>query len=214
MLHRARQLLRVGAGVSAGVVVAAVGQGQYLNTQYAIREKLKPPSGPFTGIAKYLAEAQPLQRFRSSGSAVAASTTSIRDAARAAANSCSSAPRAPKKKNILFVGDSLVCGIGCTDAERGPTLPRRCAEAIAKQLHVDVQWTAIGEVGADVRGLNLLLPAVGQEVRRAQEMGGDIDVVVVVVGLNDIKKAYQSATGASHTQRRPQRPARAAHGAT
>ena len=62
--------------------------------------------------------------------------------------------------------------------------------------------------------LQSTLPAVGQEVRRAQEMGGDIDVVVVVVGLNDIKKAYQSPTGASHTQRRPQRAARAAHGAT
>ena len=97
------------------------------------------------------------------------------------------------RKNILFVGDSLVVGVGCSPHEaQGPALPRKCAEFLAKALKVDVQWTAIGEIGADVRGLNLLLPAVGQEVKAAQARGGTVDMVVVVVGLNDFKQAYQS----------------------
>ena len=41
---------------------------------------------------------------------------------------------------------------------------------------------------ADVAGLNKLLPAVGNEVRAAHERGGNIDVVVVVCGLNDWKR--------------------------
>ena len=44
----------------------------------------------------------------------------------------------------------------------------------------------------DVQGLRKLLPAVGREVRSAQDKGGAIDMVVVVVGLNDFKHAYQS----------------------
>lgn len=97
------------------------------------------------------------------------------------------------RKNILFVGDSLVVGVGCSPHEaQGPALPRKCAEFLANALKVDVQWTAIGETGADVRGLNLLLPAVGREVKAAQARGGTVDMVVVVVGLNDFKKAYQS----------------------
>jgi len=101
----------------------------------------------------------------------------------------------PKKKNILFVGDSLVTGVGCTNE---PSLPRACAALIARALRVDVQWVAIGRTGADVAGLNHLLPAVGHEVRAAKERGGAVDVVVVLCGLNDFKHAYQGPTRSAH----------------
>jgi len=102
------------------------------------------------------------------------------------------AHRPPRpRRNILFVGDSLVTGVGC-DADSGPTMPRACAEFLSRALRVDVKWTAIGKTGADVAGLKeKLLPAVGSAVKQAQEGGDRIDLVVVVCGLNDFKRAYQ-----------------------
>ena len=106
----------------------------------------------------------------------------------------------PPRKNILFVGDSLVTGVGCRQEEgaaaKGPVLPRSVAEFLARHLRVDVRWTAIGRTGADVRGLTELLPAIGDEVRKLEgDVGGQkIDVVVVVCGLNDFKHAYTSTS--------------------
>ena len=102
-----------------------------------------------------------------------------------------------RRKNVLFIGDSLVTGVGQdadATASRGPALPRCCAEFLARYLRVDVSWTAIGETGASVMTLHTkLLPAVVEEVARKKATGQNVDVVVVVCGLNDFKHAYMSS---------------------
>ena len=70
----------------------------------------------------------------------------------AGAARAASAAAAPMRR-IVFLGDSLVTGVGCApDGGKGPALPRACAALIARALSVDVQWVAIGETGA-VRAL-------------------------------------------------------------
>lgn len=93
--------------------------------------------------------------------------------------------------NIVFLGDSLVMGVGCSTAATdgvGPVLPRRAAESLAVQLGATVRWVALGETGADVSGLALHLPALAREAVRAAEAGERVDAVVIMTGLNDIKE--------------------------
>ncbi len=103
---------------------------------------------------------------------------------------------AQKLKNVLIVGDSLVTGVGCDpDDARGPALPRAIAEFMSKHFGADVHWASIGETGAGVARLReTTLPALAREVRRVQALGEQIDLVVVVVGLNDFKRAYTSSS--------------------
>ena len=69
------------------------------------------------------------------------------------------------RRNIIFLGDSLVTGVGCdAEAGEGPTLPRRVAELLSGRLGVDVGWLALGETGADVGTLTeRLMPQVQSE---------------------------------------------------
>ena len=170
----ARTAARLGAGASVALAGGAAAQGLYLNDQYVSRKKLKPPSGPLVGMV---------------------TATSVSDGDSAAAEPSrrrwpwsfgSSVP--PRRKTILFVGDSLVVGIGCRENGE-PTLPRACAEHLAARLGVDVQYAAVGDVGADVHGLQALVPQVRKEV---DKLGGSVDYLVVITGLNDFKRAYQS----------------------
>ena len=200
--------LRIGAGATLGLAAAGGAQGLYLMRQY---QPLPEAQGERRGVAAFVSD---LKEKRSEAAAVAAAA-----AAKAAAcvsqtqrrlshghgraSSPTPSERAPCRKNILFVGDSLVTGVGCRQdaGARGPALPRCVAEFLARALRVDVQWVAIGQTGADVAGLNLLLPAVGAEVRRAQDRGGQIDMVVVLCGLNDFKHAYTSLRRTAHGAR-------------
>lgn len=94
-----------------------------------------------------------------------------------------------KKLNLVFIGDSLVTGVGCAaDAGLGATLPRSTAKAIAEQVGRDVSWLALGECGADVAMLEeQTLPTLEEEVTRCSGKGEKVDAVVVMCGLNDIK---------------------------
>ena len=214
---RLRPVVKAGLGVAACTGVVGGAQGLYLYGQY---RALPEPRGPLSGVVQYLREKQQQQQSSTAlahapvaGEASASASASapqpqptpppgqapragflVRTLSGSAsgADGAEGAPTRPRK-NILFVGDSLVTGVGCApDANAGPTLPRACAAFLAKALRVDVTWAAIGQTGADVASLNNLLPAVGREVRNAQERGGTIDMVVVVCGLNDFKHAYTS----------------------
>ena len=60
------------------------------------------------------------------------------------------------RRHVLFVGDSLVTGVGCCQSEsRGPALPRAVAEFLSRKLKADVGWAAIGSTGSDVRTLQV-----------------------------------------------------------
>jgi lysophospholipase L1-like esterase len=105
-----------------------------------------------------------------------------------------SAPPSGRARNIIFLGDSIVTGVGCTaeaSEHHGPVMPRRVAAIIAQQLGERVNWTCLGETGADVRMLHSrLLPVLQQEARRVSDDGQRVDAVVVMTGLNDIKECF------------------------
>ena len=92
-----------------------------------------------------------------------------------------------KKKcfRVLFLGDSLVTGVGGSQhpSEKGPPLPRRVCRALADRLGVEVEWRALGRNGCDVAAMRSeLVPALGDDHRRES-----YDVAVVMCGLNDFK---------------------------
>ena len=97
----------------------------------------------------------------------------------------------PRRKNIVFMGDSVVKGVGCRRVGEGPTLPRHVAEVVAEQLGAEVGWRALGETGADIRMLReQFIPLLRREVERCAQSGERVDAVVVVCGLNDIKECF------------------------
>ena len=206
-LDTRRGLVKASLGCGVTLTVSGAVQGLYL---WSLYRPLPEPRGPLRGVVSYLRDKQQ-ERAKHAAAAAAAppsekggvseksssSSSLVRHVSRGAAlaereiDIVEACPR--PRKNILFVGDSLVTGVGCApDGGNGPAMPRACAAFLAKALRVDVTWAAIGKTGADVSGLNDLLPAVGTEVRAAQERGGTIDMVVVVCGLNDFKHAYTS----------------------
>jgi len=180
-------VVRLGAGTAAATTACAGGQALWLQADYKSRRPLPEAKGPLQGLVRWTQQAK---------------LPAVRSAAAAAVCAPAAAPPAGHRKNVLFIGDSLVTGVGCSqDPSCGPMLPRAVAEFLSRYMRVDVQWAAIGETGIDVRGLHVLLPAVTREVDRARSLGQHVDAVVVICGLNDLKKAYRSSAntaGAFH----------------
>ena len=172
-------VVRLGAGATAATTVCAGGQALWLQADYKSRRPLPEAQGPLEGLVRWTQQSK---------------LSSVRSAAAAVANATANPAPPAVRKNVLFVGDSLVTGVGCSqDASCGPMLPRAVAEFLCRYMRVDVQWAAIGETGSNVRELHGLLPAVTREVDRARSLGQHVDVVVVICGLNDVKKAYRSS---------------------
>jgi len=96
------------------------------------------------------------------------------------------------RKNIVFMGDSVVKGVGCRrEVGEGPTLPRHVAKVVSEQLGIEVAWSAFGETGADIPMLReQFIPLLRREVERCTESGERVDAVVVLCGLNDIKECF------------------------
>eukprot|EP00188_Purpureofilum_apyrenoidigerum_P004420 Plantae.Rhodophyta-Purpureofilum_apyrenoidigerum.ctg49976.p1 GENE.Plantae.Rhodophyta-Purpureofilum_apyrenoidigerum.ctg49976~~Plantae.Rhodophyta-Purpureofilum_apyrenoidigerum.ctg49976.p1 ORF type:complete len:370 (-),score=46.14 Plantae.Rhodophyta-Purpureofilum_apyrenoidigerum.ctg49976:2-1111(-) len=106
-------------------------------------------------------------------------------------------------RRILFIGDSLVQGVGC-EGSNGPALPRHAARFLAEKWKMDVSWRALGITGGDVRTLRTeLIPLLRDEVAavkaRRQECGNPelenrpiIDAVFIVCGVNDWKKFFRT----------------------
>uniref|UniRef100_A0A7S0NYU3 SGNH hydrolase-type esterase domain-containing protein n=1 Tax=Calcidiscus leptoporus TaxID=127549 RepID=A0A7S0NYU3_9EUKA len=171
-----------GAAVLTGCAGA---QALYLQRRY---EPLPEARGPLSGVARSAQQARttteaPRLPFGSSRLEASSLDPLL--------------PRLPPRgrKNILFVGDSLITGVGCSqERSHGPALPRAVAEFLSKALRVDVSWVAIGETAADVRALRTnLVPLLSREVEAMRERGQHVDAVVIICGLNDFKNAYRSA---------------------
>jgi len=98
----------------------------------------------------------------------------------------------PSRKNLVFMGDSVVTGVGCRrEVGKGPTLPRHVAEVVSDQLGVEVAWSALGETGADIPMLReQFIPLLRREVERCAASGERVDAVIVLCGLNDIKSCF------------------------
>lgn len=93
--------------------------------------------------------------------------------------------KAPARFRVLFIGDSLVNGVGGESREAlegGPPLPRRVCRALADKLGGQVEWRAFGITGGDLRALrSQLVPQI------KRDDGCAYDAVVVMCGLNDFK---------------------------
>lgn len=222
VMFRSRLMVRAGLRVTGIGALATVAQGKYLHSKYeplpAARGPLRGVAAWASQQPLASAAPSPLRWWASRGQQADSDLTDSAETetllhhatekeplhakVHTAAKSWlrqqeeNMASRVPvqRQKNILFVGDSLVTGVGCSqEGSSGPPLPRAVAEFLSRHLRVDVQWAAIGETGCDLGVMReKLVPAVAQEVRRLRDEGQHIDLVVVVCGLNDFKKAYQS----------------------
>uniref|UniRef100_A0A7S2HKX9 SGNH hydrolase-type esterase domain-containing protein n=2 Tax=Octactis speculum TaxID=3111310 RepID=A0A7S2HKX9_9STRA len=91
---------------------------------------------------------------------------------------------------ILFIGDSLVAGIGLQPGE--PMLPQLTARVLAERLNSDISWRALNSIGGDIRMLRSnLVPKIDDYLHRCEE-GGErkFDAVIIMCGLNDFKKFF------------------------
>ncbi|KAF6000541.1 hypothetical protein CCYA_CCYA19G4686 [Cyanidiococcus yangmingshanensis] len=108
---------------------------------------------------------------------------------------------------VVFLGDSLVTGVGCScplnpDVEcihGGPVLPRRIAERLAETLGAPVEWHAVGMTGASVRDLlERVLPQASLRMMHPEHrQDRKIDMVVILCGVNDWKRAWRSYSPAT-----------------
>jgi lysophospholipase L1-like esterase len=77
---------------------------------------------------------------------------------------------------LLALGDSVIAGVGAEVTEAA--LPARFAAELAARLQRTVYWRALGKVGATASCVqHCLLPQLGT---------GDIDLVLLSVGINDV----------------------------
>jgi len=92
---------------------------------------------------------------------------------------------------LLFLGDSLVSGVGGQVENGEPAaaaLPRNVASRLADWAGVQVQWASVGITGADVECLRQQgLPRLREKIAAYKASGSNV-VVVLVVGVNDLRK--------------------------
>jgi len=90
---------------------------------------------------------------------------------------------------ILFIGDSLVIGIGCPDRAEGPVFARHISRVAAQALRRRVKWKVLGVDGGDVQTIRQSLL---EDVRKAAANGQPkVTAVVIMCGLNDYKRLIQ-----------------------
>ena len=186
-------------GAAGGVLAGTAGlQALWLKSNYS---SLPPARGPQRGTVRHMVRLSLSNRQLATEQPADATSSSVTAAVVAEPREDGSSPQC---RRILFLGDSLVTGVGSSqESASGPPLPRVVAEMLSRRLGVDVQWSAVGETGLNVSELRTeLLPAVALELRRAAAAGQPVDVVVVVCGLNDFKQAYRSVGGTAGNFRR------------
>lgn len=90
---------------------------------------------------------------------------------------------------LLFLGDSLVSGVG-GHLEGSAPLPEHVAACLAEREGDQVRWAAVGIPGADVALLaSEGLPELRQKFKNATATAtAERVVVVLVVGVNDLRK--------------------------
>jgi len=128
--------------------------------------------------------------------------SSSREATHPALISCaapsSAVSEAPSKGPVLllFLGDSLVSGVGGEspgDAAAPAALPQRVAAHLADRVGEEVQWASAGITGADVERLaEEGLPRLKEKMLLASSRSTDAPIerviVVLVVGVNDLRQ--------------------------
>ncbi|KAL9190576.1 hypothetical protein ACHAXT_000282 [Thalassiosira profunda] len=119
---------------------------------------------------------------------------------------------------ILVIGDSLGIGIGCVeefDAEKdnavpfaliekttlppqtskqtqGPVFPQVLARSLSYHFHRPVQWRSAGVDGGDVNDIKTFCSDV------VKQEGAATDIIVVLFGMNDMKRIFLSTNPLEH----------------
>ena len=78
------------------------------------------------------------------------------------------APASAPSRVVVVLGDSLVTGVGASDAAAGygPVLPRRVGERLAELTGERVEWIAVGKKAADAATIRReVVPALRRRVR-------------------------------------------------
>jgi lysophospholipase L1-like esterase len=101
----------------------------------------------------------------------------------------------PPTTLLLFLGDSLVSGVGgqadCEDGSSStlPALPQNVAACLAEHAGGRVRWASVGITGADVKRLSSEgLPQLKEKISLSLHKEANAIVVVLVVGVNDLRK--------------------------
>ena len=171
MLSRAAVAARYGARSFAAVTTVALGQAVVHEQSYRPLPTLTAPEMGLE-LPEFLREKREILRRK-----LEAKKEQVKEIMR-------TLPRrktqSGKSYRVLFIGDSLVTGVGGeqSDAMDGPPLPRRVSRALANSLEVQVEWRSVGLTGGDLQALRSTLREGVHE---------NYDVVVVMCGLNDFK---------------------------
>lgn len=185
-LHSAGLLGGAAAGAGAAVALCqAVDVGKAWRTHY--RLKARPCRGATEGFEEGADASAPHARAGGieAETALAPSETLTRGHTRAGPNVL-----------LLFLGDSLVSGVGA-QAEGAPDapvpLPQNVAARLADRSGRSVRWAAVGIPGAGVRCLHREgLPKLREKASAlaAAAAPGTVVVVVLVVGANDLRELH------------------------
>lgn len=101
-------------------------------------------------------------------------------------------------RRVVVLGDSLAAGVGTVDVFEeeiegeepkkkgpGPVFPRVLAQRISENTGEPVHWRSAGIVGGDVKDIN---DNCMQIVREEVEKGHPPDLVMIICGINDLKR--------------------------
>lgn len=88
--------------------------------------------------------------------------------------------------HILHIGESTVAGVGVEDINQG--LTANIAKQLSKVQNTPVSWSAFGENGIRLAGLNQLLPNTIRELTEKSIPEPRFDLAIITMGVNDSTK--------------------------
>ena len=183
--------------VGVATTVAATCQGIWYRHKYESSAGIPLPSGPMAGIERWLGKVRSAGiELQDQWSELSQSDVNLIGKLKsfieknknfdALRNKNSATPR--KKVKLLILGDSLVRGVGCDDAQgSSPVLPCVLAKVLSLAFQVDVQWRAEGLIGGTVASMRTKFLPIVQEEMLIPESESTEFIVILICGLNDWK---------------------------
>lgn len=175
-----RALAWTGGSIACAGLALSVKQGVDLAREWKTQLRMKATAceGPTEGLERRTYAHDALRHYPA--------LSSTRTAASSPGATYAEAPL------LLFLGDSLVSGVGAqsNDSPAPAALPKCVALHLAEDLGGDVHWASVGITGADVERLQKDgLPRLREKMAEHKASGRNGKVVVVlVVGANDLRK--------------------------
>eukprot|EP00428_Durinskia_dybowskii_P078458 CAMPEP_0170356640 /NCGR_PEP_ID=MMETSP0117_2-20130122/1283_1 /TAXON_ID=400756 /ORGANISM="Durinskia baltica, Strain CSIRO CS-38" /LENGTH=379 /DNA_ID=CAMNT_0010610757 /DNA_START=9 /DNA_END=1145 /DNA_ORIENTATION=- len=213
-----QKVKKVAIPLGFATVTIAAYQGWALRDQYLTVGKMDPPTGPTSGLEKWIDKArikkdEILDAIIKDNNVVSRGISKVkgkweefekeRSGENKVANTTEGEFHGDAAENIsskkiiklIVVGDSLVAGVGNDDSSASPALPQMIAATLSQKLHADVVWISSGIVGGTVVDLKeKALPVIRDKMdkfRASTSSENPVEYVVVVTcGLNDWKSIF------------------------